>query len=255
MDKLAGKRKAHIRADYNLDFPLRVFVSCSICNKPITGAWTKGRNPNKKFPYYWCRNKNCPNRYKIIQKKTLEDSFEKLLKENKVQKEIADLINVIFLRVWKEVKDNYTLTCFERERKVKQISEMINKLSERVSITNDEHLTLIYENKIKEMLQTVKNLEKDNIKVAYTESQFQTASNLVFSALKEPVKMWKSKEYENKTTIIRMYFNERISYDLKEGFQTPKLEPTINLINNLDPSKNTLVEMAGIEPASEKTLL
>ncbi|MCL4363618.1 hypothetical protein M1328_00050, partial [Patescibacteria group bacterium] len=82
-----------------------------------------------------------------------------------------------------------------------------------------------------------------------------TASNLVFSALKEPVKMWKSKEYENKTTIIRMYFNERISYDLKEGFQTPKLEPTINLINNLDPSKNTLVEMAGIEPASEKTLL
>ncbi len=55
---LSGKKLAvtpHVRN--HPDFPLRVFVVCGSCNRPLTGSWAKGRN--QKYPYYRCPNTTC----------------------------------------------------------------------------------------------------------------------------------------------------------------------------------------------------
>ena len=40
------------------DFPLRIFVLCASCGKPLTGAWSTSRS-KKKYPYYRCPTKLC----------------------------------------------------------------------------------------------------------------------------------------------------------------------------------------------------
>lgn len=87
----------------------------------------------------------------------------------------------------------------------------------------------------------------------YTEKEFGTAYSLAFATLKDPMVMWKSDNIENKRTIMYMYFDERPAYDLRSGFGTATLSLPVKLMSEEQPSKNNLVEMAGVEPASEKT--
>src|SRR5215469_15907372 len=39
------------------DFPLRGFVMCASCKKPLTAGWSKGRS--ERYPRYWCWTKDC----------------------------------------------------------------------------------------------------------------------------------------------------------------------------------------------------
>jgi Recombinase zinc beta ribbon domain len=41
----------------NEDFPLRGFVSCHRCGKPLTTGHAKGRS--KTYAHYWCWTKGC----------------------------------------------------------------------------------------------------------------------------------------------------------------------------------------------------
>lgn len=55
---MAGKRPTvtpHVRN--RPDFPLRHFVKCGHCKRPLTASWSKGRT--QRYPYYHCTNRNC----------------------------------------------------------------------------------------------------------------------------------------------------------------------------------------------------
>jgi site-specific DNA recombinase len=54
-DRLNGKSVPHV--SQNEDFPLRRFVKCSVCGKPITAGWAKGRKEH--YARYWCWTKGC----------------------------------------------------------------------------------------------------------------------------------------------------------------------------------------------------
>lgn len=56
---LAGRRTT-ITSPYHKqhpDFPLRHFVRCDRCHKPLTASWSKGRS--KKYAYYRCARAEC----------------------------------------------------------------------------------------------------------------------------------------------------------------------------------------------------
>lgn len=62
----ANRRNAHP------DFPLRHFVKCGACGKPLTASWSKGRNG--RFVYYRCQSRSCPTPVNI-RKHVIEEEF------------------------------------------------------------------------------------------------------------------------------------------------------------------------------------
>ena len=52
------------------DFPLRGFVRCEACGRPLTGSWSKGRNGH--YAYYHCQK---PCRSVNVSKAALEGAF------------------------------------------------------------------------------------------------------------------------------------------------------------------------------------
>jgi site-specific DNA recombinase len=62
---VAGPRQRH-----HPDFPLRGFVRCDICGRPLTGSWSKGRNDH--YAYYHCQ-RQC--RAVNVSKAALEGAF------------------------------------------------------------------------------------------------------------------------------------------------------------------------------------
>ena len=55
----AGARPA-ARKDISADFPLRGFVLCNDCGKPMTACWSKGCRQH--YPYYFCDTRGCPSK-------------------------------------------------------------------------------------------------------------------------------------------------------------------------------------------------
>src|SRR5690348_1228189 len=55
---LAGKGASiTTRQRFNPEFPLRHFVRCGHCGKPLTGSKAKGRSA--RYAYYHCQNRHC----------------------------------------------------------------------------------------------------------------------------------------------------------------------------------------------------
>ena len=138
--------------------------------------------------------------------------------------------------------------------KLKNKSEIelrIDSLVEKLTKQTDATLIEVYEEQIKKLVNQ-RELIVDSPQSQFTTEQFRTALSLVLQTLKNPVAMWRNEEYECKTTILRMYFPNKLRYDLNDGFRTADLDPSIELINSLDPSKIQDVEMPGVEPGSAK---
>lgn len=94
----AGKRpSSNPRRRSHPDFPLRHFVSCGSCERPLTASWSGGRS--KSYPYYHCANGSCKSRN--IPKKLLEEQFLKLIEQLQPKPEYLSLFNEIVLDVWR----------------------------------------------------------------------------------------------------------------------------------------------------------
>ncbi len=75
--KLEDKGYIVTQNDYSDDFPLRGFVNCGHCERPLTSGWSKGRS--KYYAYYLCGTKGCPDSRKSIKREVIESEFEELL--------------------------------------------------------------------------------------------------------------------------------------------------------------------------------
>ncbi len=89
-DRLKGGVKSPMRKDINEDFPLRGFVVCGDCERPLTACWSKSKT-GKKHPYYLCHNRACASHRKSIRRDQVEGDFEDLLLALKPTKGIFDL--------------------------------------------------------------------------------------------------------------------------------------------------------------------
>jgi DNA invertase Pin-like site-specific DNA recombinase len=96
---LSGKRASVMpRLRNHPDFPLRHFVRCGHCGRPLTASWSKGRR--EKYANYRCQNKDCKS--VSITKAKLEDSFIEFLRGLEPQRRYLKLFTEIVRDVWKE---------------------------------------------------------------------------------------------------------------------------------------------------------
>lgn len=86
-----------VRNRNNEDFPLRRFIKCKKCNLGFTGGWCQGRC--KKYAYYncvrRCADSNTP-------RKTIHDSFKRLLSEIILQKEFVNFYILILGNIYEK---------------------------------------------------------------------------------------------------------------------------------------------------------
>lgn len=124
---LDGKRvNVTPRLRSNPDFPLRHFVKCGCCGKPLTGGWSKGRS--KLYANYRCQNLQCKG--VSITKTDLENGFVEFLERLQPRPEYVKLFNEIVLDVWKERQvQNVTLNASLKHH-IEDLNERMERLNE-----------------------------------------------------------------------------------------------------------------------------
>ncbi|MFL6436609.1 MAG: recombinase family protein [Terriglobales bacterium] len=98
---LRGKRPSlRPRSRNHPDFPLRHFVRCGACDRPLTAAHCKGRS--KRYAYYFCQNHVC--RAVNTRREQFEQAFIDFLGTLSPKPGYLRLFTAIILDVWKEKK-------------------------------------------------------------------------------------------------------------------------------------------------------
>ena len=107
------------------DFPLRGFVRCETCGRPLTGSWSKGRNG--RYAYY-----HCPRRCRAVNvsKAALEGAFVDELALLQPTPGYMRLVKDRVLYVWEQECAAARDRTAEQERRLKAVRLKLDRLDE-----------------------------------------------------------------------------------------------------------------------------
>ena len=110
------------------DFPLRVFVRCEACGRPLTGSWSKGRSG--RYAYYHCQPR-CRAVY--VTKEKLEGVFVDELRRLEPSAAYMRFVKDRIVLAWTE-------RCYDARDRVVEIERRLSTLREKLDRVNDAFL-------------------------------------------------------------------------------------------------------------------
>ena len=251
-EKIKARRKsvamAPARRDIHLDFPLRGFVTCADCDKPLRSCWSKS-GTGKRHPYYLCQSKGCPSYGKSIRRDQLEGDFEALLKRLTPSVRLFAIVKDMLGKAW-----DHRLSQADAVRKalradMLKAENQINLLLDRIVETSSAATARAYERKIEQ-------LEKDKLLLSEKlENSFKPKATsgqmleLSMRFLSNPWKLWDSGNIDLQKMVLRLAFLEPLAYCRNAGYRTAKTTLPFNVLGDLCASKCKMVPLAGLEPA------
>ncbi|MEQ8747712.1 zinc ribbon domain-containing protein [Pyruvatibacter sp.] len=134
------------RQNINQDFPLRGFVNCAACDRPMTAGWSKGRTA--RYPYYICQTKGCSEHRKSVRKEAMEGDFRALLVELTPVPELLGMARKMLSRLWDAQHKRHASSALDAKSKAQALAQKSEAVMQRLMDADDPKLVNVYEKQI-----------------------------------------------------------------------------------------------------------
>jgi Site-specific recombinases, DNA invertase Pin homologs len=225
----------------NDDFPVRGFVLCSYCEKPLTASWSKGRN--KRYPYYRCNSRDCHQPQKSIRKEIVEDYFAQALHSASPSHQVLELAKAITL-------DVYNRKIVERKEaggvlklKQREIEQQLAHATDKLISTSSPTVQAALEAKIENLEAEKRKLIADLKYRGEHQIDFGTALAKVMQFMANPHDAWAKGNLDQKKLVQRLVFARPVVIDPKEGVGTADLSLPFKMLKEISGGKKQLVDM------------
>jgi len=228
----------------NPDFPLRRFVRCQCCEKPLTGSWSKGRNA--RYAYYRCPSCGAVS----VKKQLLEKRFENLLGTISVSPGVFRLFQEIVRDVWTQSRG-------EAHRQRHQLQQRLHALVERKR-TLDE--TFIYRRDIDKatyddhirQLETERDITLIGVDELDVATSPEPALNFAQMVLQNPSEFWRKGSVELKQRFQRFVFPDGLVFD-GTSFGTARMPFVFSYLESLEDRESQVASPTGLEPSETES--
>src|SRR5690606_15235545 len=221
-DVLDGKKRtAKPKNKRDERYPLRGFLECPKCGKPLTASFSKGRS--QRYGYYHCQ-KNCKERYSLDEANT---DFLRYLNNYKINDEVLTLYYLVLQDIFKNDKK-------ERAKEASQIDELIqglnNKLDSLLDKNTDDLLSQSdYERGKKRYEEQIYSLESQKQELELEQKDFMTTVQYTFGLLRDLPKYYEQSPIEVKHKILGSIFPEKLIYQNKK-YRTAQINSVVALM-------------------------
>ena len=249
-DLMAGKARVPARKDLSDDFPLRGFILCGCCNKPLTANWSKGKA--KRYFYYLCRQKGCEMNGKSIRAELVESEFEAVLKRLQPTEEYFAVASSIFKELWDQRAATMKKQAQTMKAELSQIDRKTAQLMDRLIEADSDGVIRAYENHIGK-LESERALI--NEKIAKCGRPLQTYEDTFEHALEflaSPWNIWENGGIEHRQTVLKLGFADQLAYDRDNGFRTPKLSLPFKTLACICMGNKDMARRGGFEPPTPR---
>ncbi len=227
------------------DFPLRRFVSCFKCNRPLTSCWSRGQY-GKRHAYYYCKTKTCEKYSKMIKRDDIHTGFYEYLSSIKPTDLLVTAFNKVFVKRYeqreREVRGTYLRIMDEVQEFEKERRWVIEK--GKKGILSDDLVKEELDNLERKLTLTKNTLtetheEHLDIKALLAEAE---------AFLRTFEKVWYASSLEAKQKYQRLIFPQGVVYNYP-GFSNVEMSLYFKVIGQLAATEPTMVTPAGFEPA------
>ena len=247
--RLTEGAKAPARKDINEDFPLRGFILCGDCNKPLTACWSTSKT-GRKHPYYLCSTKGCPSCRKSIRRDQLEGDFEEMLAEIQPSEGLYGLVKAMFKDAWDKRHEQGAVRVKRAKSEIKRIDKKIEELVDRIVETDNDRVAKAFEARIEKMEREKLVLEEITAKTGKPKHTYEELFELAMGFLASPWKIWTSGDFAMKRIVLRLAFSERIAYSRENGLRTPKKAYPFKALEAFQLGKCEMARPEGFEPST-----
>ncbi len=241
---LAGRRVPTVLYDkQNPDFPLRRFVRCARCDKPLTGSFSKGRS--QRYPYYKCPRSQCRLN---VSKTRIENQFIDLMKMLQPKPKYLRLFEAIVLDVWKQERAQTHTTKEGLTKRLDQIRERSNKLTEAF-VYNQSIDRETYQTQLARLREEQLLIEMELNETRVEELDVESAVNFALFAIGDASRFWIEASLDQKQRFQQSLFPEGLAFDGKE-FGTARTCLAFSYLRQISSRDSRLASRTGIEPVS-----
>lgn len=242
-----GKHRSHTgpRHKENDEFPLRRFVTCSVCGKKLTGSKSTGRK-GKRYPYYHHHKQDCSIATSVA-KETLEQNFVEYLDalSPRIKNEI--MFREVVLDVW---QTNFKKLDEDNDRIRREIKKLEDERQKVFDLQRNGTYTVEEFLEQKDIITKTISEKKDMLDEKRVEEfNMDEALEYCFNFVRDSGKTWKQLA---RTPLIRSRFQkaifpEKVTFDGKK-FGTTKLSLIYKVNQEENLRKPKMVTLRGIEP-------
>ena len=246
-ERLRGNARVPNRKNLNVDFPLRGAVVCGDCGTPLTACWSKGKLA--RHPYYLCPKRGCAAYGKSIRRSVIEGEFEDLLKGMQPTVHLFKAARTMLKDLW----DHRLATSVERIKALKaelvKVERQVNQFLDRIADASVPSVIAAYESRIK-VLEDRKIVLVEKIGATGRPARsFDETLRTALQFLASPCQLWNSDRFEDKRTVLKLAFADRLVYKRNEGFRTPHFALPFKALAHFKVSDFKMAEREGFEPS------
>ena len=250
-ERLKGGAKAPARKDINADFPLRGFILCNDCGKPLTACWSRSKT-GAKHPYYLCPTKGCPSYRKSIRRDVLEGEFEQLLQALEPSESLFALTKAMFRDAWDMKLAQATESAKALKQSVTKLEKQIEGLLDRIVETGTPSVVKAYEQRIAK-LEREKALATEKLgEIGRPRHTLEESFELAFEFLSCPWRIWKNADLALRKTVLRLAFSDPLPYCRNAGLRTPKIALPFKVLGGFHRQKCEMAHRGGFEPPTPR---
>ena len=219
-ERRQDKPKLPARKNIGNDFIMRGFINCADCGSPLRSSWAKGNN--KRYPYYLCQTKTCASYGKSIPRDKLEGDVAEIVKSLQPTQKLFDLVRAMFRDAWNQRLALADEMLHSAQNKLRQVEKQIEALLARVLEASNARVIETYEDKISALERDKLRLSESLQNPAPRQDTYEDMLELSLKFLANPWKIWETGNVTLKRAVLRLAFEERISYSRNQGARTPK---------------------------------
>lgn len=242
-----GSANAPARKDVNADFPLRGFILCGDCGKPLTANWSKSKT-GEKHPYYLCFNKGCTSHRKSIRRDLLEGDFEALLRRMQPTQSLFKLAKVMFTDAWEMRRARTAETAQAFKRDIHKIEKQIEGLLDHIVDAASRSVVQAYERRIAKLEREKAVLEERTASATDQPYTREESFELAMRFLSSPWNIWRNGDLTTRKTVLRLAFSDPLPYSRIEGLRTPKIALPFKVLGGFQSGKCGMAHRGVFEP-------
>jgi site-specific DNA recombinase len=249
-DKLEGKTTAPRRRNINEDFPLRGYVLCADCGTPLTACWSKGRI--SRHPYYLCPKRGCDSYGKSIRRERIESEFATLLQSAQPSEKLFTVAERMLRKWWDGLLANGEDQKRALAAQLGKIERDVEKLLERILDVSEPRVLAAFEDRVRRLEDEKIVLRERMAKGSRPASNYDQTLRTALAFLANPWNLWRSGCFEERRTVLKLMFAERLRYARNEGFRTANLTLPFKVLGALKPGENKMARPKGFEPLTPR---
>lgn len=221
-----GKKRFHKTPlkKVNEDFPLRWFLVCDCCGRPLSSGITrKKRKDWKPIPYY-SFNKKCICKGKSVNAERIHKKFEDAVKDLQMDGRTANFLKELFMEEYNVRQKDKWLIAVSTEKEIRDIDVNIDNALNSITTTSSEIVRKKLEGKVEEL-----ELRKQTLRSHLTldsKIDMKMYIDMAFDILKDPYSVWADGNVDDKRAFYQLVFRNNLQVNKKsESFWTLPISP------------------------------